>query len=86
MVTLALLARIPVELVDRAMLSERSDVLLVVARAINLKWSTAKLMLQLRAAPNALSTDVLQRNLAAFEQMSPTTAAHLMRFHATPAS
>ena len=85
-VTLALLARIPVELVDRAMLSERSDVLLVVARAINLKWSTAKLMLQLRAAPNALSTDVLQRNLAAFEQMSPTTAAHLMRFHATPAS
>ena len=85
-VTLALLARIPVELVDRAMLSERSDVLLVIARAINLKWSTAKLMLQLRAAPNVLSTDELQKNLAAFEQMSPTTAAHLMRFHATPAA
>ncbi|HEY4921905.1 MAG TPA: DUF2336 domain-containing protein [Xanthobacteraceae bacterium] len=85
-VTLALLARIPVELVDRAMLNERSDVLLVIARAINLKWSTAKLMLQLRAAPNALSTDELQKNLAAFEQMRPTTAAHLMRFHATPAA
>jgi len=85
-VTLALLARIPVAVVDRAMLSERSDVLLVIARAINLKWSTAKLMLGLRAAPGALSPDELQKNLAAFEQMSPTTAAHLMRFHAMPAS
>jgi uncharacterized protein (DUF2336 family) len=85
-VTLALLARIPVEIVDRAMLSERADVLLVITRAINLKWSTAKLMLQLRAAPQALAPDELQQSLAAFEQMSLTTAAHLMRFHATPAS
>src|ERR1700722_12210703 len=85
-VTLALLARIPVELVDRAMLNERSEVLLVIARAINLKWGTANLMLQPRAPPNALSTAELQKNLAAFEQMRPTTAAHLMRFHATPAA
>jgi uncharacterized protein (DUF2336 family) len=85
-VTLALLARIPVQVVDRAMLGERADVLLVITRAINLKWSTAKLMLQLRVAPLAAPPDELQRNLAAFEQMSPTTAAHLMRFHATPAS
>ena len=82
-VTLALLARIPVPVVDRAMLSERADVLLVVARAINLKWNTVKLMLQLHAGPQSLPLDELQRNLAAFEQMSPTTAAHLMRFHAT---
>jgi hypothetical protein len=68
------------------MLSERADVLLVITRAINLKWSTAKLMLQLRAGSQALLADELQRSLAAFEQMSPTTAAHLMRFHATPAS
>jgi|SRR5579883_643649 len=84
-VTLALLAHIPVDVVDRAMLSERADVLLVITRAINLKWGTAKLMLQLRAPPQALAPDELQRNLAAFEQMSPTTAAHLMRFHAAKA-
>jgi uncharacterized protein (DUF2336 family) len=82
-VTLALLARIPVPVVDRAMLSERADVLLVIARAINLKWSTAKLLLALHAAPQSLPPDELQRSLASFEQMSPTTAAHLMRFHAT---
>jgi uncharacterized protein (DUF2336 family) len=79
--TLALLARVPVQLVDRAMHSERADVLLVIARAINLKWGTVKLLLQLRAAPLVQHPEELQRSLAAFEQMSPTTAAHLMRFH-----
>jgi len=82
--TLALLARVPVQLVDRAMHGERSDILLVIARAINLKWSTVKLLLQLRAAPLAPSAYDLQRSLAAFEHMSPVTAAHLMRFHAAP--
>jgi uncharacterized protein (DUF2336 family) len=85
-VTLALLARVPVQLVDRAMHGERSDVLLLIARAINLKWSTAKLLLQLRAAPHIPPPDELQRSLAAFEQMSPTTAAHLVRFHAAAVS
>jgi len=81
-VTLALLSHVPVPLVDRAMHGERSDVLMVIARAINLKWGTAKLLLQLRAAPRVLAPDELQRSLAAFEQMSPATAAHLMRFQA----
>ena len=85
-VALALLARIPVPLVDRAMLGERADVLLVIARAVNLKWTTAKLLLQLRAAPRVPSPDELQRSLASFEQMTPATAAHLMRFHAAAAS
>jgi uncharacterized protein (DUF2336 family) len=84
--TLSLLARIPVQLVDRAMHGERSDVLLVIARAINLKWATVKLLLQLRAAPLAPPPDELQRSLASFEQMSPATAAHLMRFHADAVS
>ena len=84
--TLALLARIPVQLVDRAMHGERSDVLLVIARAINLKWGTVKLLLQLRAVPLVMPPEEIQRNLAAFEQMSPTTAAHLMRFHAASVS
>ncbi len=85
-VTMALLGRIPVTVVDRAMQGERTDVILMIVRAIGLKWGTAKLVLQLRAGPQLLSPEELQRNLAAFEQMSPTTAAHLMRFHATPAS
>jgi uncharacterized protein (DUF2336 family) len=84
-VTLALLANIPVPVVDRAMHGERPDVILVIARAIGLKWGTTKLILQLRAGSKALSPEELQPSLATFEQLTPPTAAHLMRFHAMPA-
>ena len=39
-VTLALLAKVPVPVVDRAMQSERSDIILVIARTVGLKWAT----------------------------------------------
>jgi uncharacterized protein (DUF2336 family) len=83
-VTLALLAKVPVPVVDRAMHGERSDVILVIARAIGLKWGTTKLLLQLWSGPKLLPPEELQRSLAAFEQLSPSTAGHLLRFHATP--
>jgi uncharacterized protein (DUF2336 family) len=83
-VTLALLAKVPVLVVDRAMHSERSDIILVIARATGLKWPTTKLVLQLWAGPKILPPDEMQRSLAAFEQLNPATATHLLRFHATP--
>jgi len=83
-VTLALLAKVPVPVVDRAMQNERSDVILVIARAIGLKWGTTKLILQLWAGPKILPAEEMQRSLAAFEQLNPATATHLLRFHATP--
>ena len=85
-VTLALLAMVPVSVVDRAMHGERSDVILIIARAIGLKWGTTKLILQLWSAPKLLRPEELQRSLAAFEQLNPLTAAHLLRFRATPPS
>jgi len=83
-VTLALLAKVPVPVVDRAMHSERSDIILVIARAIGLKWATTKLILQLWAGPKILPPEEMQRSLAAFEQLNPATATHLLRFHAMP--
>jgi len=85
-VTLALLAGAPVPVVDRALHSERSDSILMIARATGLKWSTTKLLLQLWSGPKLLPAEELQRNLATFEQLNPSTAAHLLRFQATPVS
>jgi uncharacterized protein (DUF2336 family) len=81
-VTLALLAKVPVPVVDRAMHSERSDAILIMARAVGLKWGTTKLLLQLWSGPKLLPADELQRSLAAFEQLNPSTATHLLRFQA----
>ena len=83
-VTLALLAKVPVQVADRAMHGKRSDVILVMARAIGLKWGTTKLLLQLWAGPKLLPPEELQRGLASFEQLKPATAAHLLRFQAAP--
>jgi hypothetical protein len=69
--------------VDRAMHGERSDTILIIARAIGLKWGATKLLLQLWSRPKLLPPEELQRSLAAFEQLNPTTAAHLLRFQAT---
>ena len=82
-VTLALLGKVPVPVVDRAMHGERSDTILIIARAIGLKWGATKLLLQLWSRPKLLPPEELQRSLAAFEQLNPTTAAHLLRFQAT---
>ncbi len=81
-VTLALLAKVPVPVVDRAMHGERADTILLIARASGLKWGTTKLLLQLWSRPKLLPSEELQRNLAAFEQLNPATAAHLLRFQA----
>ncbi len=86
MVTLALLAKVPVSVVDGAMHNERADILLVIARAIGLKWGTTKLVLQLWAGPRIMRPEEMQRNLAAFEQLTPATATHLLRFHAQRAT
>jgi uncharacterized protein (DUF2336 family) len=79
-VTLALLAKVPVAVVDRAIHGERSDGVLMIARATGLKWGTTKLLLQLWSGPKLLPAEELQRCLASFEQLSPATASNLLRF------
>jgi uncharacterized protein (DUF2336 family) len=80
-VTLALMARIHVSVVDRAMHGDRSDVVIIIARAIGLKWPTTKLILQLWAQPRPLTAAEVGQNLASFEQLTQATAAQLIRFH-----
>jgi hypothetical protein len=56
------------------------------ARAIGLRWSTTKLILQLWSRPRSLSVADLQQSLASFEQVSQASAQQLMRFHCMAAS
>lgn len=80
-VALALLTGLPVPLADEAMHNDRSEAILVIARARDLAWPTVKALLRLRAGPKGISITELQQTLASFEQMSPATAEQLLRFH-----
>lgn len=86
-VALALLAALPVPAADEALHGERSDAVLVIARARGLAWPTVKALLRLRAGPKGISITELQQNLASFERLSRSTAEQLLRFHSMgPAS
>jgi uncharacterized protein (DUF2336 family) len=86
-VALALLAALPVPAADDALHSDRSDTVLVIARARGLAWPTVKALLRLRAGPKGISITELQQNLVSFERLSQSTAEQLLRFHSmAPAS
>lgn len=80
-VALALLAGLPVAVAHEALHSERTEAILVIARARGLAWSTVKALLRLRAGPKGISATEQQQTLASFERLSRATAEQLLRFH-----
>jgi uncharacterized protein (DUF2336 family) len=79
-VALALLCRLPIEEVERAMSKDQPDAVLIMARAIGLSWQTAKAVLRMRAGTGGISPGELDQCLATFSRLSPATARQVIRF------
>ena len=75
---LAVLAKLEVFQVETIFTQERSDLLLILARALGLGWPTAKMLLQLRAGTIGLSRSEVERALASFERIDRATAEKVM--------
>ena len=80
-VALAKLGRFPVDLVERALLDEGEDMVLVLARAAGCSWATAKQLLMMYAAKRTLQPDDLSRAYERYERLSPATAQRVVQFH-----
>jgi uncharacterized protein (DUF2336 family) len=78
---LALLCAMSFQFVERAMMQERSETVLVLARAIGLSWSTVKAILLLRAGKRIIAADEIAQCLASFERLKPATAKEIVRFY-----
>ncbi len=63
------------------MMQERSETVLVLARAIGLSWSTVKAILLLRAGKRIIAADEIAQCLASFERLKPATAKEIARFY-----
>ncbi|MFZ0056058.1 MAG: DUF2336 domain-containing protein, partial [Pseudolabrys sp.] len=76
---LAILCAVPVEVVDRLMNGERSDPVLILARASGFGWQTVKAILNGRpgAKPSPHGLDVAREN---FERLTVITAQRVVRF------
>jgi uncharacterized protein (DUF2336 family) len=80
-VALALMCKMSLQFVERAMMQERSETVLVLAKAIGLSWSTVKAILVLRAGTRIVAADEVAQCLASFERLKPATAKEIVRFY-----
>jgi hypothetical protein len=63
------------------MTRDRSETLVVLAKAIGLSWSTVNEILLLRAKKGFLAHGEIVQRLARFERLQSATAQEIMRLH-----
>jgi hypothetical protein len=69
--------------VEKAITEQQAEILLVMARAIGLSWSTAKAILMLHKGRRAPSEHKISKLLASYERLKRQTAQEIMSFYRT---
>lgn len=82
-IALARMCDLPVQFVERALLQEASETVLILARVIGLSWPTVKEILWLRDGKPSIPANKLAESLAQFERLKPATANEIVRFYRT---
>ena len=80
-VALSILCDLPIGACERAMVQNRADLLLLLAKAIGLSWDTTKAILLLRAGRRGISPNELEQSLASFSRLRQETARKALQFH-----
>jgi uncharacterized protein (DUF2336 family) len=80
-VALAKLGKFPIDLVERALLDEGQDMILILARAADCSWSTVRELLMMYAAKRRLQPDDLSRAFERYKKLSRETARCIINFH-----
>src|SRR5262245_61448218 len=73
-VLLAELSALPVDVVERVLVQDRVETIMIVAKAIDLSWPTVRVLLLLRAGKGGLSTQALEQHMSSFMRLKRTTA------------
>ncbi len=77
---LSLLAKVPIDFVERAMLDAQPDMIVILAKVAGLTWTTAKCIL-VRATGRVMSVQDLDRALAGFTRLRSETARSIIAFY-----
>jgi len=80
-VALSLLSGLPIEAVEQALLDERPDMVLILAKAMGYSWATAKLVLLLRTGGLGAAQHDLDLALQSFDRLQVSTAQRAVRFY-----
>jgi uncharacterized protein (DUF2336 family) len=77
---LANLSAIPSDAVERALLNQRADVVLVIAKAVGLSSITTEALVRLRAADRGMSAEDVAQALAKFNRLPRDSARRVLNF------
>lgn len=80
-VALARLGHFSVDLVERALLDQGQDMILLLAKAAGCTWTTARELLLMYAANRNLTADDLSRAFERYKKLSRETAQNIVNFH-----
>jgi uncharacterized protein (DUF2336 family) len=78
---LSLMCDLPIGLVERAFAQNQTEQILVLARAINISWTTTVALLLLHAGVNGSSRQQLDQCFINFSRLQPKTAQTALQFY-----
>jgi uncharacterized protein (DUF2336 family) len=79
-IALSLMCDLSIGLVERAMVEDRSEQMLVLAKGIGLTWDTTSALLQMQAGKGSTTYEV-EQCLAKFNKLQPETAKKAIQFY-----
>jgi uncharacterized protein (DUF2336 family) len=77
---LSLMSKVPLDVVERLMGSERPDPVLILGKSVGFGWRTVQAIIVTRAKANRMPMLGLEAAAANFEKLSPSTAQRVVRF------
>jgi len=80
-VALSIICDLPVGLIERAFIDDRSEQIIVLAKATGLSWETVKAILLLQAKTKTISTHKFDRHFETFAQLKTETAKKAIEFY-----
>jgi uncharacterized protein (DUF2336 family) len=80
-VALSVMCDLPIEVVERGLVQDRSEVILVMARAAQLDWDATRAILQMEARRGAQSRQDLELALKNFAKLTLSTAQKAIQFY-----
>jgi len=80
-IALAKLGRFSIDLVERALLDEGSEIVLLLAKAAGCSWVTTRELLQMHAARRGLTPDELAQAFERYKKLTQETARSIVQFH-----
>lgn len=80
-VAMSLMCEMPFGIVERAIVNDEADQLLVLAKSIGLSWETTKAILLVQSQAKCRSTEDIARFNASYTRLRPETAKRAVQFY-----